>query len=175
LGVFLTVDLKQALSVDWQGLCCMAVAIVSSALYRVRMEDVTAQFKPILVSTYLFLIMALFTAAFVMPFAGPIPSYALPIGAWIGFAAALANVAFLMALARLGSTRVSIINMLQRPLIAVAAAFILKEPLTIMQIVGIVLVFAGVQMASVKRKRNEQSIAQDLPTDAQSLQATGRL
>ena len=151
-GVFLTVDVHQVLSADWVGTACMVVAVLSSAIYRVRMEDVTAEFKPMLVSTYLFPIMAIVSAVFIMPFIGPIPTYALPIGAWIGFAAALANVAFLMALYLLGSTRVSIINMLQRPLIVVAASIILKEPMTIGQILGIAMVFVGVQFATVKRK-----------------------
>ena len=66
---------------------------------------------------------------------------------------ACANVAFLFALALLGSTRISIINILQRPAIIVAAAIILREPLSISQGVGVILVLVGVQLAQVKRKK----------------------
>jgi drug/metabolite transporter (DMT)-like permease len=53
----------------------------------------------------------------------------------------------------LGSTRISVINILQRPAIIVAAAIILREPLTITQGIGIAFVLIGVQLAQVKRKK----------------------
>ena len=117
------------------------------------MEGTANRFSPALISTYMFFINGIIVVLFFMPFVGPIPERAWQIGAWMGFASACANVAFLFALHLLGSTRISIINILQRPAIIIAAAFILREPLTIAQGIGVALVLVGVQLAQVKRKK----------------------
>lgn len=115
------------------------------------MEDLTARHPPLLVSTWIFLINATLVSLLVLPWIWPVPAQALGIGAWIGFTGALANVAFVSALHLLGATRISIFTMLQRPIIIVIAALVLHEPLGALQIVGIVAVIAGVQLAKVQR------------------------
>ncbi len=87
---------------------------------------------------------------FFTPTIGP---EAIKVGAIVGSAAALANVAFLSAMAIIGSTRVSIISLLQRPLLLILAVVVLNEPASALQIVGIVLTILGVQVAQVKRKQ----------------------
>ncbi|MBX9670695.1 MAG: DMT family transporter [Candidatus Obscuribacterales bacterium] len=140
------------LNMNLAGFILIFGAVVTSTTYRVTMEAAAKKYSPALISTYLFFVNGLLVSLFVLPFAGTIPDAAWKIGGWMGFASACANVAFLYALNLLGSTRISIINILQRPAIIVAAAFILKEPLTMFQGAGVLLVLVGVQLAQVKRK-----------------------
>ncbi len=156
LGVLLTVgafttDTSLGHPLWWVGLLASLVQIVSSTVYRTRMEGVTAEFKPVLVSSYIFLINGLVSLIVLGPFVGHIPAGALPIGIWTGLAAAVANVAFLTALHLVGSTNISIFNMLQRPLVIVAASLFLHEPMDWVQWIGVGLVLVGVPMANVKR------------------------
>ncbi|MBX3136078.1 DMT family transporter [Candidatus Obscuribacterales bacterium] len=150
-GVCLGLDWS-TLSMSLVGFSLIFCAVCTSTTYRVTMEAAAKRFSPALISTYMFFINGAFVAAFLYPFAGKIPDGAWHIGAWMGLASACANVAFLFALSILGSTRISIINILQRPAIIIAAALILREPLTWFQGLGVVLVLVGVQMAQVKRK-----------------------
>jgi multidrug transporter EmrE-like cation transporter len=46
----------------------------------------------------------------------------------------------------------SVIGLLQRPLVILCAALILKEPLSAVQIAGIILVIVGIQMAKVTKR-----------------------
>lgn len=154
LGVALTVELG-SIGFASAGIGYVALAILCSALYRVRMEDVTSEISPLVVSNYIFLINAALTCVFLLPLVGSLPQTAWPIGMWMGLAGAIANVAFLMALFLVGSTRISIITMLQPPVVIVAAAVILKEPLTAMQVVGIIMVTLGIYLANVRRLHKE--------------------
>ncbi len=149
------------LGLDWSNIYMSAFgfalifgAVATSTTYRVTMEAAVARdFTPALASTYMFIINGLLVSCLVLPFAGPIPAHAWHFGIWMGFVSACANVAFVYAISLLGSTRVSIINILQRPAIIIAAALILKEPITFQQGIGVALVLFGVQLAqSVKRK-----------------------
>lgn len=150
-GVCLGLDWS-SLSMNMLGFLLIFGAVITSTTYRVTMEGAANRFSPALISTYMFFINGALVAIFLYPFAGKIPDAAWHIGAWMGLASACANVAFLFALHLLGSTRISIINILQRPAIIIAAAIILREPLTILQGIGVALVLIGVQMAQVKRK-----------------------
>ncbi len=156
-GVLLGLGIKD-LSFSVLGLLQICGAVLSSTIYRVRMEDTTRELQPALVSTYMFLINGIFTLLFFAPWVGPIPAHGWVLGAWIGLAALAGNVAFVYALSLLGSTRVSIINMLQRPIIIIAAALILKESLTAPKMLGVVLVLIGVQFARVARRKAVQDL-----------------
>jgi drug/metabolite transporter (DMT)-like permease len=147
-----------SLSMNFVGFALIFCAVCTSTTYRVTMEGTANKFPPALISTYMFFINGALVTLFLYPFAGKIPDAAWHIGAWMGFASACANVAFLFALHLLGSTRISIINILQRPAIIIAAAFILREPLTLLQGIGVALVLVGVQMAQVKRKTKVMSV-----------------
>lgn len=152
LGVALSMNLfQESLGLERWGLLAVCGAIISSTIYRTRMETVTKAIPPILVSTYIFLINGLVSALFIFPFLAPISIQGYGIGVWVGTAAAIANVAFLYALSIVGSTNMSVFNLLQRPIVLVAAALILREPLTLVQISGTVLVLVGVRWAQVKR------------------------
>jgi drug/metabolite transporter (DMT)-like permease len=152
MGVALSLNvLDQGLTFDPWGLVFVAGSVLSSTIYRTRMEGVTQAIPPLLVSTYLFLINGTVSLLLILPFLAPIASHAYGLGAWVGTAAAVANVAFLYALARVGSTNMSIFNLLQRPLVLLIAALALREPLTALQIAGTVLVLIGVRFAQVKR------------------------
>ncbi len=149
VGMALTLDVLRpgALALDVAGVALALGAVASSTLYRSAMEDLTTAFGPPVVSTWVFLINAAVTSAVVLPWSGLPPRAALPLGLWIGVAAAVANVAFLVALHRVGATRISVFTLLQRPLVMVAAALVLSEPLRATQAVGVAMVLAGVHVA----------------------------
>lgn len=152
LGVAMSLNVfDDGLTFEPWGLLAVAGSILSSTIYRTRMETVTRAIPPLLVSTYIFLINGSVSLLFLFPFLPPIQGSGYGIGAWVGTAAAVANVAFLYALAKVGSTNMSLFNLLQRPLVLVLAALVLREPLTTLQIVGAVLVLVGVRWAQVKR------------------------
>jgi drug/metabolite transporter (DMT)-like permease len=169
-GVALTLEFHSLL---WQlqGLACVMAAVVSSVIYRTRMESLTQAVPPMLVSIYVFLINGIVALLVFSPFVGQIPKDAWPIGAWMGAAAAIANIAFLYAIYRLGSTRVSVITMLERPTVIILAAILLKEAMTPIQIAGIVMVLIGTQLAKVKRTQlpDDRVIAQVTESPSPSL------
>jgi drug/metabolite transporter (DMT)-like permease len=115
------------------------------------METITKEIPPILVSTYIFLVNGAVSVFCIIPFLEPISPKGYGLGVWLGLAAALANVAFLYALSIVGSTNMSVFNLLQRPIVLLVAAAVLREPLTPIQIAGTVLVLVGVRFAQVKR------------------------
>ena len=127
-------------------------AVISSTVYRVRMESLTKSFEPPLISTWIFWINALIAIIFIWPFQEHIPRESIPTGLWIGSAAAAANVAFLWAIKLVGSTNMSIFNLIQRPLVIVAASLVLADPLTWLQWLGVVLVLAGIPLARIKKR-----------------------
>lgn len=152
LGVLMSLNVfEETLTFEPTGVLFVIGAILSSTIYRTRMETVTKTFPPIIVSTYIFLINGAVSFLLILPFLSPISSQGYGVGLWVGTAAALANVAFLYALSLVGSTNMSVFNLLQRPLVLVVAAIVLSEPLTTLQILGTVLVLFGVRWAQVKR------------------------
>jgi drug/metabolite transporter (DMT)-like permease len=152
LGILLGLDMHE-LSFAAVGLLQIFGAVISSTIYRVRMEDTTAEFSPALVSTYIFLINGILTALFIAPWVGMPSSGTWVMGAWMGIAAAAANVAFLYALHLVGSTRISVVLMIERPVVILAAALILHEWLSIPQMIGVALVLLGIRFATVKRAK----------------------
>ncbi|MBQ7502484.1 EamA family transporter [bacterium] len=156
VGVLLTVDVFGMNGVSTHsllGYLAIAGAVVSSTVYRVRMESLTGDFAPPLISTWVFWINALVAVLFIWPFQDPFPRESLGIGLWIGLAAAAANVAFLWAIKLVGSTNMSIFNLLQRPLVIVAASLILSDPMSLTQWIGVALVLGGIPLARIKKKK----------------------
>ena len=165
VGVLLSLNVNDfsGLKANFLGIMFVLASMLCTIIYRIRMEGVTAEFTPIIVSLYIFWINTFLVSIFFMPFAGNIPKEGWYIGIWIGIAAAVANVAFLAALHLLGSTRISIFNILQRPMVMVAAAFILHEPLTWLQILGIVMVMYGVNVAKVQKLPPKDEQKEEVP------------
>lgn len=131
----------------------LGVAVVSSTIYRTKMDNLTQLVKPYHVSIYIFLTNAVVVSLFILPWNAPIDYGVLPVVAWTGCAAALANFAFLSAIRVIGSTRMSIIDMLQRPLVILCAALFLGESLSWQQGIGVVFVLWGIQWAKVRGKK----------------------
>ncbi len=153
IGIILTID-AFGVSFRDQSLLGAALAlgsVVTSALYRTRMDFVTKRIEPIVVSGYLFAINAVF-GLISLPFFLPVPSEILPVAFITGLIAAVANVAFLSALRLVGSTRISVLTALQRPIVVLAAALIFAEPITYLQVIGILLVLIGVQFGRIKAR-----------------------
>lgn len=149
IGVVLMLEVK-SLAGNPLGILAVLTAVITSSIYRVQMETATKTINPLVVSSYQFPFNVLLCIP-LMFFTPTLNCEALKVGAIVGSGAALANVAFLSAMALIGSTRVSIISLLQRPLLLVLAVVVLNEPASAMQIFGIVLTFLGVQSAQVKR------------------------
>lgn len=124
-------------------------AALTSALYRTQVDVVAKTVPPLVISGYLFLTNGI-AAAFCLPWLGDVTSVTIGQSAWLGLAAAAANITFVKALQMIGSTRLSVISLLQRPLVIVVAAVFLKETLGLTQALGIVLVLAGIQYAKPK-------------------------
>jgi drug/metabolite transporter (DMT)-like permease len=151
LGVVLMLEVK-SLTGNPLGILAVITAVITSSIYRVQMETACKAINPLVVSSYQFPINVLLCIPlmFITPTIGP---EAVKVGAIVGSAAALANIAFLSAMAIIGSTRVSIISLLQRPLLLVLAILVLREPASALQLLGIALTIAGVQLAQVKRSK----------------------
>lgn len=159
VGVMLTIDLFNTKSpaLDMIGLLLAFSSVATSALYRTKMDVLTKTMKPITISAYIFITNAI-VGIVCLPWLDSVDKGTWPIALWIGFAGAVANVAFISALKLIGSTRISILTVLQRPLVIILAAIILKEPLGLYQIAGIAMVLFGVQMAKVEKKVTLKSV-----------------
>lgn len=161
VGIVMTLEYRD-LAVNTWGLVSAFAAALSSTIYRVRMEIICEKQAPVEAAGITYFVQGLITLAF-LPFAMPFPKESFYFGAWIGISAALANIAFVSALNLVGSTRVSVLTMIQRPLLIIAAAMFLKEAVNTYQIVGIILVMVGIQLAEVKRKNAGADLAPAQP------------
>ncbi len=156
IGVFFTIELfTQGLQVtDPLGLIFMGLAIAGSTYYRTSMDGLTQKFGARLISNYIFLsngILALLLLPLInFPAASKM---SISLGLWLGLTAVVANISFLWAIKVLGSTKISVWGILQRPLMIGISAWWLGERLTGWQIVGIVMVLIGIQLAKVQRKK----------------------
>lgn len=159
VGVVLTLDYKD-ITVHWFGVVCAMAAALSSSVYRVRMEILCEKYSPGFAAAFSYFVQGFITLTLLF-WAFPFSKSSIVFGGWIGFSAALANLAFVYALNMVGSTRISILTMVQRPLLIVGAALILHETIIPIQLAGIVLVMVGIQLAQVKRITLPQEHDQD--------------
>ncbi|MCX6127057.1 MAG: DMT family transporter [Proteobacteria bacterium] len=174
IGVMISVDLG---SVDFRngniaqdyglGIFFVFCAMISSSIYRLRLEGLTKIIEPQVASTWFFVLNGILTiclsplcarldeatgtASWMMGF----PTSVLLIASWAGVASVVANIMFVRAVKILGSTRMSIFDLLQRPLVIVFAALILGEHVTMIQVLGFSMVVLGVRLAKVTRKINQ--------------------
>jgi drug/metabolite transporter (DMT)-like permease len=154
IGVSLTIGLyKFSLlnltgSSNLLGIFLAFLGVLSSTTYRTTLDYLTNKYTPFVVSNYIFLINGIFIFLFVLPFVfKDLQLGSILVGIYGGIAGSIANIAFLYALNILGSTNVSLLNMLNQPTVILLSAIILKEKLSIYQIVGIVLTMAGINIA----------------------------
>lgn len=158
-GVLLAVAAPQAFlsghlpSGDVWGYLAVAGAICCAVTYRVNMETLTADFSPQLLVIWAFWINAAVVALGICPWVPFISSASLPLGLAIGLSAAIANMAFLWSIKLVGSTLISVLGLLQRPIIILATAFLLGEVLHLSQWLGIALVLAGLPLARPQRQK----------------------
>lgn len=150
VGVVISLELESFKVSPW-GLICVVAAVFTSSIYRVKMEDVSQEFTPVVASAHCFVVIGVLTLIFFCPVVPMMALDSLPIAVAIGVSAALANAAFIVALNQVGATRLSIVTMVQRPLLILAAALILKEQPSALQLLGIVLVVIGMNSAKVTR------------------------
>ena len=156
-GVILSMPLGESFSGDWVGAAAVFIAIFSSSIYRIKMDEVTRDHDSIYIASYCFILLgalSILVLPLMLAFApatGTITPHILSYGIVVGICAALANIAFIKALSLVGATRISIITMVQRPGLILIAALILHEIPTWLQAVGIALVVVGINFAKVSR------------------------
>jgi drug/metabolite transporter (DMT)-like permease len=152
LGVVLTIGLfsKGIGSISYRGILFMLLVIAASTIYRTTMDTLTRDKNPLLISNYLFLSHALFGLC-CLPFIEVNIENTWKFSTCLAFTAIMGNIAFLWSIKLLGATKISIWGILQRPIVIVVSAFVLKEKLDLSQLAGVVLVLVGIQMAKVKR------------------------
>ena len=151
LGILLGLDYHN-LALTWIGLVQIGLAVLSSTTYRVYLDKLTKEFPVILISTYIFLINGLIMLLFYFPKLPNIQFGIWQFGIWLGITSILANIAFLYALNKLGSTRISVILMIERPVVLIIAALVLKEVFNIEKFLGIIMVLWGISLARVQHK-----------------------
>lgn len=166
LGVVLTLDYKD-IRLNVAGVLLALLAALSSSIYRVRMEIICEKYSPLKASAISCAAQAALSLA-LLPWINSITQSTFAYGIWIGLAAVLANLSFVYAIKVVGSTKISILTMLQRPLLIVASALILKESLSSIQVIGVILVMLGINMAKVEREspNPKESETRDSTTDS---------
>lgn len=150
VGLILTLEvlLKDASFSLNLGIGVAILSVITSAIYRLSMDTLTKEIDPLSVSACLFAFNGI-TSIFIFPFVD-VPIDVVPFGIWLGLASVIANIFFLYAIKHLGSTRVSILSVLQRPLAVVFGALLLKEIISPMQILGMALIFVGIYFARMR-------------------------
>lgn len=161
LGIVLTLDYKDV-SINLLGLCFASIAALSSSIYRVRMEIICDSHNPQKAAALTFLIQGVLTSSLIPWTSSSFSNSALAFGAWIGLAAALANLAFISALNMVGSTRISVLTLVQRPLLIIAAAITLHEQINAVQGAGIFLAMLGIWLAQVQRAKSAEKPATEV-------------
>ncbi|MBS2034609.1 DMT family transporter [bacterium] len=131
---------------DPMGLLFVAGAILSSSLYRTQLEGFRGELNSLQVSITLFLVQGLVLGGLGAG-AQSLPVQAYAISAWLAVAGVAANLTFVYAVQALGATRMSVFNLLQRPLVIVTAAWLLRESLSLVEWSGVLLVLVGVHLA----------------------------
>lgn len=150
LGVLLTFEVMLKTStIDLNiGIGYALISVITSALYRLKMDHLTREIEPLTVSGSLFAFNGAMSLL-ILPFV-EISGDVIPFGIWLGFAGIVANIAFLFAIKHLGSTRVSVLSVIQRPLAVILGIFLLKEFVSTLQILGMVMIFIGIYFAKMK-------------------------
>lgn len=162
-GVIMSLQLE-SFKLNLAGGALALAAVLSSTVYRIRIENLLTRVDPTIVSLNIFVLNGLISLC-CLPFVGPVSQFVrlAPYTIWMGAAGALANLAFIAAIKDLGATRMSVINLVQRPLVVLIAAISLKEILSWQQIAGFLLVMAGVQLAQVRPRPAVESLEESLP------------
>lgn len=156
-GVFIVVDIFPAIIAgkfaagNILGYLAVVGAAACAVIYRVNMETLTKDFEPSVLLTWAFGINALLVLIFLCPFMGAIPREAMPMALTIGLAAAIANTAMLLSIRAVGSTFISFIALLQKPLVIIAASIFLSEHLSLMQWLGVAILLIGLKLARPQR------------------------
>ena len=148
-GILLTFEVLKTSSIDLNiGIGYALVAVMTSALYRLRMDSLTQEIEPLTVSGSLFALNGAISFV-IFPFV-EIRKEVIPFGVWLGFAGIVANVAFLFAIKHLGSTRVSVLSVVQRPMAIILGVILLKESVSTLQALGMMMIFVGIYYAKMK-------------------------
>ncbi len=160
-------------SVNLVGAIMALAAVLSSTVYRIKIETILRQVDPRVMSLNIFVVNGV-VSLLLTPWLGAVNPSVIPFVLWMGVAGALANLAFIAAIKALGATRISIINLIQRPLVVLIAAVVLKEALGWPQVLGFILVMLGVQMAQVMPRVEPEKLPASSPPTVKDLCGSGK-
>ena len=160
LGVFITINGQLGFEsvANIRGIILSSLAVLSSTLYRVLLGRRTKEIPPKTITSYIFINNG-FIALLFLPFLYQEITWKVgSISIWTGLAAVCANAAFVYAVKQVGAARMSLIDLLQRPLVVILSMLMLGEALTANQVCGIILVSIGVYLANIGKRTKTKEI-----------------
>lgn len=173
-GLALVARVWHGLTLDGIGVLAALGAAAALATYYLMGEKGLGQRDPVSLMAWIFAFSALLWAAvepwWSFPYAvlrrpvdlsGPLTGLSLPVGVLAAWVVLLGTIAafglVLVAVGRLGAARVGIIGMLEPVGAGLVAWWILGEHLTAVQLVGTVVVLAGIVLAETARRRTHDA------------------
>ena len=152
IGIVLTIEMISQSNSKWSqfGLAIAFVSVITSSFYRIKMDTLTQNLNPLTISAFLFAFNGILSIL-ILPFVTVNSKGSLSLAIWLGFAGVMANIAFLYAIKHLGSTRVSVLSIIQRPIAVLLGVVLLNERLSILQATGMLLIFIGIYYAKPKK------------------------
>lgn len=159
-GIFLTLDIA-SFSVSengsaLRGFVLAGLSVVMSTCYRLMLERLTEKYPSRVISAWMFIAALAVSIPCLFIFAKGSYTGGIIIGIALGAAAVIANVTFVRAIQLLGAARMSVISLIQRPVVIFLAAILLSEPLTWIQVTGIAMVIIGISIAKTEKIRQEE-------------------
>jgi drug/metabolite transporter (DMT)-like permease len=152
IGVFVTINSQVSLAeiTNAKGVVFSFFAVITSTTYRIFLGRKTKELQSKVISSYIFINNGLVGLA-CLPFLYQQVTWKVGvISFWTGIAAVCANLAFVYAVKNVGVARMSVIDLLQRPLVIVLSIMILGESVSLSQVLGVILVSLGVYFAIIK-------------------------
>ncbi len=153
-GVFVTLQtqLDMAFADNLKGATIASLAVLTSTCYRVLLGQKTKLLATNAISFSIFMTNGSI-GLMLLPFFYQDVTWSIGgLSIWIGVAAACANLAFVYAIKHIGAARMSVIDLLQRPLVVILSMLVLHETITLAAVAGIMLVGLGVYMAQGGKK-----------------------
>lgn len=161
VGVFvLILDKSFTLDAPLKGLLYLFVAVLAAVGYSLMIKNLSLSHSPLMIVTY----QNLFGIFYFLPFfigweyndfiqTGLKPDALLPLFELAVFASTLAFIFFTHSVKHIGVAKASVFTNLIPVITAIAAFFILKEPLHLKEFIGIVIVITGLFISQAKARR----------------------
>ena len=153
LGVIFTVNSFPAHINEgfYTGIFFAIASVICSAAYRIKVDNLSGLVAPLSITTFIFLVNGIASLFLISSIEFSVPL--IKFGFWLGLAGLLANIAFISAIHIIGSTRVSILTLIQRPIVIILGVFTLNEYFKAEQVLGMLMILIGVYFSKAKKKQ----------------------